>query len=811
MGLCTITIKVGENLFQMNKVDSSIIPSDINEDFMKLLNTDQWEKFIESFSKNLKSGGVNKDLRKSSDYTKGLSNFDAEKLAKIYPNLNWPKADLSKYKILIQDQFGRYGTLTKFNDPNGNEIIVVDNKRDSINKVCRYIRIKETIQNGVLSKLSEDSDEYKLLDKVLTVAKGKYKGIKDLESLVLHFIDNKSSYNSFNVDGVSAYTILNNIIPNIENIYYKRKSDFKSIEVGNFYTFVSFNKGLPQVSTKNFWKFMTLQNYDVQKFFKDETEFFTLMKQIISEGEQSDELKPQMQKVNDFLRSVIGRDPDKSITGLQNFMEYLFKQEPGFPYIYKEINNKNFLIFESTYYQAKKTYGLTFDSILLLNRNTYKNYRIYDDGTNYYVSKWDMIEESYIQKFSSEEEAKKAIDILVNNETFLENFPITIFQNPDKKRFQLNKTFPQGTVINLPSITLSTSIRFNYIPQEAIINGNYKIEDFINKVIPSYPKESQKLLINNGKLVDILNNNIINVGLFVALLCDKHKGDRSPKVIKSVLEDLRGASTKYYYVDKRSKVMVEGKEIRTTRLLPTKDPNRIDKSEKVQKGQRFPAVALWETIASTMDSVFGTTVQVLTQNEIKDKYKNTDHSNHKAFIDGTNIVINSTLASTEDLFHEYFHIIMGYMKSNSELRPKYEQLLQEVWKNTSKREQNKINYLYSELSYTDRLEENFVKKFGEYIANKADNTIKKIFNTSEIEKSVSSIFDADDLNLQKLGNTPVNEVFNRFSSEISKALMNKQSMFSDFAKGEMFKLTSKKTNLLKKWIKDGILIEENCK
>ena len=152
---------------------------------------------------------------------------------------------------------------------------------------------------------------------------------------------------------------------------------------------------------------------------------------------------------------------------------------------------------------------------------------------------------------------------------------------------------------------------------------------------------------------------------------------------------------------------------------------------------------------------------------------------------------------------------MGYLKVNN---PEvYSNLLQQVWKYTNNQDKQKINRDYREDSYISKLEENFAKRFSEYIYNRGETKLDEIFNSSELEEAFDTIFDTSDFNLKELGKHELSEIFSRFSSEISMALQKNNKMFGTFASSKEFRLNNKKTNLLQKWISEGKIKEFNCR
>jgi Zn-dependent peptidase ImmA (M78 family) len=76
-------------------------------------------------------------------------------------------------------------------------------------------------------------------------------------------------------------------------------------------------------------------------------------------------------------------------------------------------------------------------------------------------------------------------------------------------------------------------------------------------------------------------------------------------------------------------------------------------------------------------------MNVITNEEAEKLSKASEKGLHaKAFIMNGEIYINKDLANEWDLFHEYTHILLGYLKNNKDenIRNIYFKLLEEVWK-----------------------------------------------------------------------------------------------------------------------------------
>ena len=179
----------------------------------------------------------------------------------------------------------------------------------------------------------------------------------------------------------------------------------------------------------------------------------------------------------------------------------------------------------------------------------------------------------------------------------------------------------------------------------------------------------------------------------------------------------------------------------------------------------------------------------------------------KAFILNDKIVLNSTLASSEDLFHEYSHIVLGYLK-NKNIQG-YRKLIQSVWNVLPSYTINYVNANYSNLPMESKMEEGFVYQFGKYISDGLmSEDLSKIFKQSEslLQDGVQSIFDGE-TDIKKVFGTELRTIFGRFNQEIGN-LLNSDNDFLSFSKSNEFFLQRKKTNWLEKQIELENIREE---
>ena len=840
---CNVYLKIGdESILIIEGMDSSLIPSEINEEFLNLIkNSGKIDFLKEKLEQNLLEGITEKQItgiRKDdlSDYQ--IANTTAKEISlNCPPSIKFPDIDLSKVKVKLVDRFENYGSnIIVKPSPNGEPVYILDGNPATIRKFARHLQIEDAINHQVLEKLDKNSKELKTIDKILEKAKIKYpKQVKDRQSLLRHYIKNKTKYNKITIfsEGEDSYTasvLLDEILPLIENIYYPKNNNYSSPLIRNLHGpgGITYDKGKPQISYNDLYNILSgsldLSMFKSQKEFNDSMKSFDKSEQIIKFFGQ-------------FKLSEQDLNPEQENYDI--LFQQIFSTERGYPYSYSRITKEGIIKFKSNYYSLEENYGLSYDTIISLDKSEYKGWKILrhqldDENAEYFISQYEFQPGTKGKAYSSKKEAKAAIDIKLSEQSFKSSFFIQLYQDFDKINTygtinvsSKSNSLQKGNVIRIPRISLPDNIKM-LDARENIIFGESTIDDF-KDVIKLWPWETQELLFDKeGNLIKDIDN-IQKAGVFLALLNVQYENrERTPEIINNVLEQIREANKHpiYLYVEDSNIIRVPRKnkitkeilkdkqgnilynEIKQLKVVKIPNPESVSDIDIQKNGFQYPIISFWEETAKTLNNVFGTKINILTQSEIEDQF-GTRYSGEKAFIIGDNVYINSTIGSMEDLLHEYIHIIMGYLKVNN---PEvYSQLLQQVWKYTNNEDKKNINRNYKEDSYISKLEENFVKQFSKYIYNQGETKLDEIFSSSELEKAFDTIFDKSDFNLKELGKHELSEIFNRFSSEISMALQKYDKLFGKFASSEEFRLNNKKTNLLQKWIKEGRIREFNCR
>ena len=199
---CKLEVKVGEeSIIIAEEIDSSLMPSEVNESLMNLLkNSGKMELLRDKLQSVLLEGrneqfeGEDKDefgkIQIANATAKDIANSAPPNIQSIFSNAG----DLSKIKVRLVDKFEDYGTnIIIKQSANGEDIYLLDRTLSTFKKFAEHLAIDNAINNEVLTKLDENSDEIKIIDKVLQEASKKYKNVTDRKSLLKHYIKNKSN------------------------------------------------------------------------------------------------------------------------------------------------------------------------------------------------------------------------------------------------------------------------------------------------------------------------------------------------------------------------------------------------------------------------------------------------------------------------------------------------------------------------------------------------------------------------------------------------------------------------------------------
>lgn len=694
------------------------------------------------------------------------------------------------------------GRIIKSNDE---EIYVVKNNEEDLQRFANYLKEKNTIEAGV--SITEDSIYYPELIDILGKRKkgrGGNKNLESIEDMLLDYINNKKAFTKIFLDnGKSAIQVLEKFLRNLKD--YDTPVEYND----QFVTALNYNKfykGNGQI----FVSYDTLYNLFRQ--------YYPAILDNLGITKQSDFSKSL--KTEDVINAIaatiqdsnqqeqIRQELSQSINGHNALIQFALSVEPDFTYTYKHQSKKGITL-EQQYTPISDKYGISFDTISNMPESKYRGYNIYQGTDGYFISRGTLTESSISKKYNSVEEAKNSIDTLINKQPINKNSLIEFkFRESYKdkngnikyiesfsERVQSKTNFRKGQIIeslNVP-VNRDTEIRGDEI--HLVSNKNTTIEDFQNTVntykTDSKTKEYIKERINTPEKIALF---IYKVN---EMLGNNPRKDKN--TLKNIVDLIENANYNYYYVEDRNWT---GAKEWSYKLIP------LNKDEMVEakKVQNKP-IRLWlNAISKALQNQFGVQIHIVTANEVEEMGI-ADPNTDKAFIYNGEIYVNSTIASTNDLLHEHVHLILGILKSNPDLRKNYEGLVNLV-ANTKegRQEKSRIAERYSNLSEMDLREEVFANLFSHYIRNQTSIEAEQVFNSSEeeLERLTKSVFNTDIYDIKSFYNGGLISIFNKFNREVSKYMQSTEDI--DFG-------ITKDSRIISNWISKQIetgLIKEDC-
>ena len=651
-------------------------------------------------------------------------------------------------------------------------------------------------KNGKIKSNKENSEE----------SYGSFSFLSDLAKDILGVKNNKNKYSDRIVDGIvtsiSKYSvdfreaylskdILLDIMPN----------ELKQIFIDN------------QLSTKDGKVSSKKANAELNKSIKDNRELFSHI----------------------FGEEVISRY-DENVDGWGILTQEFLNRDKTFNYVYKS-QEKSTITLEQFSKTLYNTYGIGQEELLKMDEPKYYKgkyilTKVNKDGSkSYFVSDYYTIESAYdVSKFDTEEKAQEYIKS--QNETIVDHsykqlhaFTMTedgTLISDDKNNLVINtiKYIPEKTILTLLDYDVP-SLNLDLIPAEmkGFISSNEEsktMEDFKNFVEATLDSYLENSFYPQKYKEDILSyiDTPEKVFLFISQLNnpkykkDLETGELRPINLKDKSEVLELATEigtiknkRYYYVKKYNNKIIT--------LIPFK-PEILS---EYRKNRKYPVRnVLTAAQAVLAPKLGGVKLNILTSEEIDSTIEGEYDITAKAFIKNGEIYINKDLANPEDLFHEYVHILLGYLKFNDDTKDLYRQLLEEVWnfeKNDSIRDD--IKNTYEHYALIDQMEEYFATKFGNWIKNNSKIGFGNIFNNGIFAEGTKLLFDPNNKSksIKELYGKTLYDVFLNFNSEIAQYLEENKTLDNgEFA--NLFTAQRKKTQWIRQQISDGKLEEFDC-
>lgn len=733
-----------------------------------------------------------------------LGNCGVGYLMEQFPSISFPDGVDANILLVNNLQIGKQNIYGRVINSNGKEIFVVKGTVEDVSKLADFLRVRQQLQEQSFN-FAEDSFYYKNLQKILTERNKKKDKVADIFELMLDFTYNKSDYASMYItneqgEKESAYNILSKINNTI--MQYSGRVEYSD----NFVNTV--NQQVRHLDNNK--KFLSLDSlYGAVKAYypniletlelTSKTKFHEFFSRPSSETEQ---------KLKEVFDNVVNGQ------GYATLLATLFSPEPEFSMYFSSSSNKGVTLkSEPRTIQAK--YGIEYETIQSFDivNPDYKGYKIYaffDNGERKFIpSRTYLTEDTVAKEYSSEEEARSYIDSAVEKQDIKKHSFVdfkfrgstvvdgrTVYED-ELSSFTLysQQALTQGSIIESLDIPLVKSTR--------IFNGEDILFTEDRQNYSSFKKFVEGWNISDSLKSNILSsvNNAEKIATFIykvnELLKDKRDNE---EVISQVVSMIEQAPKRAYYIE--SKTWLPGKKQFAYRVIPT-NPIQI---EEYKKSKRTPIISLMSAINRVITDKFGVTVNMQTSEEIKANFPDVDVNTSRAFIRDGQIYVNTTIAQSSDLLHEYTHLILGILKADPNLRSNYEQLLDIVSRTNEGREMIKrLKSRYDTASEMDVMEEAFAKLFSNHIMGKINPQLDVIFQGQErfLRDATKIVFNNEIADLKSFYGKTLETVFTRFSSDVS-ALLSQQGL--DFGSTKTSRLYS---NWVSKQIRDGE-INEQC-
>ena len=747
---CTITITTNNG----NRVEMEVpsLPNSLSELKDIIRSSGKLEELHTYIKQAVGEGNTIKNVKLSEikDTSGIIPNATVSLLKERFPEAGFPEEDLDDIPILYINQYKVSDSELQFGifEQNGKQYFVIDNNESHIRDFAAYLSLKNAIEKDNLLQNKLTKEEFEILENCR-----KASNYSSIEQMSLEFLNNRSIFRNFRTeDNQSVFSLLNDTLSKVSERTRKRR--FTDPTANEFYLRLS-------KIGENTWKINLEELYEQVLMFDDNIKkvipnSFTEFKKFL----KSEDIP------NDFSL-LLGDSSNK----LDSIINYIVSKEPWLNMSYQK-TVKNDIILKNEFPNIKRVYGIGYDTIKKMTQQKYRGMYIYSDGNKFYPSEWMLSESTRTLAYDSVEEARNHIDELINKQKLIDYNFVQIYAKGEGRRI-LNKRIPTKTLIELKDYNLKINFIQNRKENEILQNGTMQdFYDYISK------------LDSTGEIIKYIQN----AQEAVLFLYKKNELGSKADLIQ-IAKEIHNSPLNYYYVEES---YVDSVGNKYHRLLPAKDV----KIEEVKENYKTPVLSLFNAISNQFSSKFGIQVEILNDEEVKSQYGVEDA---KAFILGNKIILNSTLASSDDIFHEYAHLVLGYLKyKNPE---NYRKLIQSVWNKMYSGNKNVILNKYKNLPREAQLEEGFVFEFGKYISNNLiNNDLQGIFKEQEgfLKEGVSSIFDGE-VNISKIFGSSLNSVFNRFNSEIGH-LLNSDDDFLSFTKSNDFFLQRKKVNWLEKQI-----------
>lgn len=591
---------------------------------------------------------------------------------------------------------------------------------------------------------------------------------------------------------------------------------FKNDIILSNYHVESVGKSVPQT--------IRLTKSQVKKLFENTLALKNTERKALGELELSNSYEDNISSLEDaqaFFQGHLNMDIDGEIYTLNISKD---KDQIVYSYRGKKLTNDDKVKLKRKGRVLKDEFNFGYDTMNIftpvnedgVNNGYYKGYYIYNHlneaGDNIFIVSNSVISPNLYDpaKFKSLKDAKLAVEGFNRSANVSKQTKVGLKQilgSSDGKRY-VNLEFPTNVGQTINSIAYPIGPKTKLFAQEH------------NLITTKKPSEIQAFYKQRG--IDISSLDLPEkIGIFLYAMTEngysinamwgKTLEDSDYANIRKIIFDINNAPIKQYLVERSNK---NGEGNYTTYIKSLSDSGITINSTGVDLAGNPPTQSLTSTLFNLKDTLENTLFKdtpikiVITDNEQLAQLQ--DQNGNRIFHDGTdgvrafiydnNLYINQSNASINDLLHETFHIVLGAIKAQdmNEGTRNYENILNFYDKKVSQMTKNRVNDLYRNLAYIDRMEEGVVRHLARQVEN------GDVFYYSDRTNEAIDLFRQQFLNIRQ-------NIRKNIKLDLDSDL-GFQSSINTLVSSQVGQMQKNRiiSNLIEKGIEKGLILE-NCK
>lgn len=591
---------------------------------------------------------------------------------------------------------------------------------------------------------------------------------------------------------------------------------FKNDIILSNYHVESVGKSVPQT--------IRLTKSQVKKLFENTLALKNIERKALGELELSNSYEDNISSLEDaqaFFQGHLNMDIDGEIYTLNISKD---KDQIVYSYRGKKLTNDDKVKLKRKGRVLKDEFNFGYDTMNIftpvnedgVDNGYYKGYYIYNHlneaGDNIFIVSNSVISPNLYDpaKFKSLKDAKLAVEGFNRSANVSKQTKVGLKQilgSSDGKRY-VNLEFPTNVGQTINSIAYPIGSKTKLFAQEH------------NLITTKKPSEIQAFYKQRG--IDISSLDLPEkIGIFLYAMTEngysinamqgKTLEDSDHANIRKIIFDINNAPIKQYLVERSNK---NGEGNYTTYIKSLSDSGITINSTGVDLAGNPPTQSLTSTLFNLKDTLENTLFKdtpikiVITDNEQLAQLQ--DQNGNRIFPDGTdgvrafiynnNLYINQSNASINDLLHETFHIVLGAIKAQdmNEGTRNYENILNFYDKKVPQTTKDRVNDLYKNLAYIDRMEEGVVR----YLARQVENG--DVFYYSDRTNEAIDLFRQQFLNIRQ-------NIRKNIKLDLDSDL-GFQSSINTLVSSQVGQMQKNRiiSNLIEKGIEKGLILE-NCK